>query len=164
MYNYSELELPKDSEIAMELIRRILWSKLPRKSFLSGLWLRTYHNTPLWANCFLHVLSGEKWKCFKYYYKNIVLVTPGESGLWTQGSEEDRIHYALTLEQESRGKATADWNKLKELESELIKEYAKYFPRTRGMLINYQYSLEEQGRIVGQLNRKYLLEISGPKS
>lgn len=161
MSNFHELELPKDSEIAMGLVRKILWSQMPHKSFISGLWLRTYENTPLWANCFLHVLPVDKYRYFKYYYKNFILCSPGEAGLWTQGSEEERIQYALSIEQNSRGTTSAEWNKVKDLETELIAEYKKHFPMTRGMVIGYNYSLQEQSQIIGRLNKKYLQEMSG---
>lgn len=158
MTQFSDIELPKDSEIAMALIRRILWSTYQRKSFVSGLWLRTYFGTVLWANCFLHVLSIEKFRYFKYYYKNIILVSPGEAGLWHQGSEEERIGYALTIEQNSRGEATADWNKLKALAIELKEEYQEYFPLTKNGIVGYRYPLDEQGKIISKLNKKFLSE------
>jgi len=88
------------------------------------------------------------------------MVTPGEKGLWDQGTEEERIQYALSIEEQSRGRATADWAKVKMLEEELKAEYKKYFPITKGIFVNYQYSLADQGKIVGSLNKKF---ISGLK-
>ena len=87
------------------------------------------------------------------------MTTPGEHSLWDQATEEERIQYSLTLEQESRGKATADWNKMKELQKELEMEYKKAFPVTRGMIVGYHYSLEEQAKIIGKLNKKFLQEL-----
>ena len=151
-----EIELPKNSEIAMLLIRKNLWSNLSHKSFISGMWLRVYENTPLWNNCFLHVLPIGKWRYFKYYYKNIILCSPGETALWMQGTEESRISYALEIEEKSRGKQTANWDIIKTLEADLIKDYKKYFPSTKGMFLNYHYSLQEQSEILGKLNRQFL--------
>lgn len=144
------------SEVALMMIRKTLWSRLPKKSILSRLWLRNYEQTPLFNNCFLHVLPPNKYPYFKYYMKSIVLVIPGEAGLWCQGSEEDRIAYSLDLEEKTWDRGTAKWDVLKALEAELKVEYAKAFPSTRGILINYKYSIEEQERIIGKLNKKYL--------
>lgn len=93
-----------------------------------------------------------------HYLKNIVLMTPGEHALWHQGTEEERIGYTLSVEQQSRGRATADWDKMKSLAQELELEYKKYFPTTRGMIIGYKYPLDEQSRILGKMNKKYLSE------
>jgi hypothetical protein len=86
-------------------------------------------------------------------------LTPGESALWSQASEEERIQYSLTLEQESRGKATADWGKMKTLEAELMADYKKAFPVTFRGLIGYSYSMAEQSHIIGKLNKKFLQEL-----
>ena len=107
----------------------------------------------------MRVLEGQQWRYFKYYYKNIVLVTPGERGLWMQGSEEERVHYSLTIEEQTRGQQTAQWNKIKELEEILKVEYKKYFPSTKGMFLNYHYTLEEQSEIIGRLNKKFLQSL-----
>jgi hypothetical protein len=84
---------------------------------------------------------------------NVILVTPGERGLWMQGTEEDRIEYALDLE--SSGKTTADWDAVKKLESELQALYKKNFPITKGYFINYQYPIAEQQAIIGRLNKEF---------
>jgi len=153
--NYIELQPPRISEVAQTLIRKTLWPRLPKKSIVSGLWLRNYEQTPLFNNCFLHVLPPSKFPYFKYYMKNIVLVTPGEKGLWEQGSEEERIHYSLDVEKQSKGKSTAKWDVLKTLETKLEAEYKKAFPSTVGMLIDYKYSLMEQQEILGKMNQEY---------
>jgi hypothetical protein len=160
MANYAEIPDLKISELAQIMIFKNLWHFLPNKSIVSGLWLRTYVNTPLWSSCFLHVLNHEKYRYFRFYYKNIVLCSPGERGLWLQGSEEERIQYALTIEEKTRGKQTADWSKLKALELILKEEYKKYFPSTKGMFLNYQYTLQEQGEIIGKLNKRFLNELN----
>ncbi len=152
-------ELPGPTAIATNLIYNTLWHNLPRKSFISGLWLRSFYGTDIFFNCFCHVLNQTKWPHFRWYYKNIVLMTPGEASLYQQASEEERIQYALTLEQESKGRATADWSKLKKLQEELEADYKKAFPVTRGMIIGYHYSLEDQSRIIGKLNKKFLQEL-----
>jgi hypothetical protein len=145
----------KPSEAALAMIYSTLWRRMPNKSFVTGLWLRCYYNTPLYYNCFLHVLPVQKYKYFKYYFGNLILTTPGERGLYMDGTEEARIAYALDMEEKSRGTATADWNALRELETDLKKLYNKYFPITKGMIVGYEYSLPEQARIIGKLNAEF---------
>jgi hypothetical protein len=152
-----EIIFPGPSKVAMALIYRILWSKLPRKSIVSGLWLREYEGTPLFPNCFLNVLPPAKYPYFRFYLKNYILVTPGEAGLWQQATEEERIQYSLSIEEKGKGKA--DWDVLKQLEVVLKEEYKKYFPSTRGIFLNYTYSMEEQKRILSVLNEKYILSL-----
>ena len=150
-----EIEQIKPSEAALTLVYKTIWQRLPNKSFVSGLWLRTYYGTPLFFNCFHHVLPEDKYKFFKYYFGNIILLTPGESALLKQGTEEERISYALDLECQSRNKVTAEWNAVKEIESDLKKLYANSFPTTRGMFVNYRYTIEDQARIIGKLNAQF---------
>ena len=71
------------------------------------------------------------------------------------GTEEERISYALDLEEKTNGRVTARWDEVKQLEAELLTQYSKSFPTTRGMLIQYKYSLEEQKSIVGALNKQF---------
>ena len=155
MTNIHQIEPPRASEVAMTLIRKTIWQRFSNKSVVSGLWLREYVNTPLWPNCFLHVLPIKEYPYFKYYMKNIALMTPGERGLWIQGSDEDRIQYALDIEERSQGKSTANWSGVRELETELKKQYAKSFPFTYRGIIGYSYTLDDQKVIVGQLNRDF---------
>lgn len=159
MANYSEIEPPRVSEIAQRMIFNTLWDYSSKKSLISGLWLRRYEDTPLWPNCFLHILSVDKFRYFKYYLGNIILLTPGERGLWLQGTEEERIQYALDIEDNTKGIYTADWDKIKSLEVELLLDYKKYFPSTVGMVIGYQYSLHKQKEIIGNLNAKFISEL-----
>jgi hypothetical protein len=157
--NYHEFEPPRVSEIAMRLVRNTLWRHVPKKSVVSGLWLRSFENTPLFANCFLHVLPIKEFPMFKYYMKNIILCTPGEKSLYEQCTEESLIQYSLTLEQESKGKARADWGFLKTLEGVLRAEYKHSFPITRHGIVGYNYSLDEQQQIIGRLNQKFILSL-----
>ena len=142
-------------DIAQTIVFKTLWDRLPSKSFISGLWLREYVRTPLWKNCFLNILPVKEYPYFRFYFGNIILCTPGERGLFMDGTEEERISYALNLEEKTNGRTTARWGEVKQLESELRIQYAKSFPTTRGMLIQYKYSLEEQKSIVGALNKQF---------
>lgn len=155
MANYTEITPPDMADVAQTIIFKTLWDRLPAKSFVSGLWLRSYVNTPLWQNCFLRILPVKDYGYFRWYFGNIILCTPGEKGLFEQGSEEERIAYALDIEQNSRGKASARWGAVRDMENELKTLYKKKFPGTHGMLVNYSYSLEEQQRIIGRLNKEF---------
>jgi hypothetical protein len=87
------------------------------------------------------------------------LVTPGEKALWEQASEEERIQYSLSIEEQSKGRCTANWGVLKRLDEELMVEYKRVFPTTRGMIVNYHYSLEQQKQSIGRLNRKFFEDL-----
>jgi hypothetical protein len=140
---------------------RMIWASSDKKSFITGVWLRDYLNTPLWANCFMHVLpkGQNKYPHFKFYAKNIVLGSPLEHTLWDAGTEDARINYSLEVEESSGGKNTANWQKLKDLEVELLKEYRLYFPTTRGLVIGVKYNIWEEQKIVGHLNKVYFDSI-----
>ena len=155
MSKIHEIESLSVSEVAQTMIFKTLWDRLPSKSFISGLWLREYVRTPLWKNCFLHVLSVKEYPYMRYYFGNIVLCTPGEKSLYEQASEEERISYALDIEEKSKGRSTANWDGVKSLQSDLIAQYKKSFPATRGMIVGYRYSLEEQQAIIGRLNKEF---------
>lgn len=137
----------------------LLWHLRPRRSFLTGMIIRDFYpGHPYWFNIFAHVLSkGQgKYPYFKYYYKNIVFLTPGEHALLDQGTEEARISYALDVEERSGGRITADWDRIKKLEEELLEEYHKYFPSTKGMMIGIKYNIQEVHLIVSMLNKVYI--------
>ena len=156
MADNHKIEPLRVSDVAQTLIFKTLWSRLPSKSFISGLWLREYVNTPLWGNCFLYILPAEKYRYFKHYFGNIILCTPGERGLWMQGSDEDRIQYSLDIEEKkSGGKCTANWSGVHELETELKKQYVKSFPFTYKGIVAYHYTLDDQQRIIGRLNKEF---------
>ena len=157
--NGSPIDFPKPSRVAMVLIYRILWTKLSRRSAVSGLWLREYENTKLFPNMFCHVLPPDKYPYFRYYMKNIVLVTPGEAGLWTQATEEERIQYALDIESVSNNRDTANWAILKHLAEVLDVEYKKVFPVTNKGIVGYKYNADEIKTAVGKLNERYILSL-----
>lgn len=156
-----QINPPSMSEVTANLVYNIIWNMYAKKSFISGLWLRSFVGTQLWPNCFMNIISPVQYPHFTWYYKNLILATPGESALWHQGTEEEKIRYALNLEQESRGKVTARWDDVKALEKELLADYAKYFPSTKGMMINFAYSPEEVMKIVGKLNKEFLTSQDG---
>ena len=145
------------SQLTEMALFRMIWDKSDKKSFITGVWLRDYLATPLWPNCFMHVLAKgqNKWPHFKYYAKNISLGTPLEHSLWDDGTEEARLNYSLEIEEASGGRNKADWQKLKDLEVELLKEYKLYFPTTKGMIIGVRYSGEEVYDTISHLNRVY---------
>ena len=161
MSNIPILNQPgQGSRLTQIAIFRQIWMVSSKKSLVSGLYLREYLPTDLFLNVFAHVLSkaSNKYPYFKYYAGNIALLTPGEHALWDQGTEEARISYSLDLEQQTSGRVKVDWGKLKEMEEDLKKLYKKKFPMTRGGIIGYKYSPEEQMAIVGHLNKKWFEE------
>lgn len=153
------------SHIAQRMIFQQLWLLGNKKSYISGLFLRDFMNSPYFLNCFAHVLAKRMnaYPHFKFYAGNIVLLKPEEHFLWDQGTEEARISYALKVEEESKGKNTADWNKLKTRAEELKQLYNKKFPTRRGLIINYHYSPAEVMAIVGTLNEKFWKELTTKK-
>ena len=147
----------RGAHLTQIMLFKQIWLLSNKRSFVSNIFLREYFGTDLFLNLFAHVLpkAQNKYPNFKYYARNIVLLSPGEHGLWDQGTEEARITYALEVEAATGGKTTADWNKLKALETSLKEEYKKVFPTTVGMIIGVKYSPEEVAAKIGKLNRQY---------
>lgn len=139
-----------DARLTQVALFKQVWLLSNKKSFVSGLFLREFMNTDLFFNCFAHVLAKgmNQYPYFKFYAKNIALLTPGEHALFDQGSEEARINYTLDVK-------SANWKPLYDLREELKEEYKKYFPTRRGLIVGYKYSPEEVFQIVGKLNHQY---------
>ena len=78
------------------------------------------YNPTAW-NC-AHVLAKgqNKYPKFKFYKKNLILLTEYEHQLLDAGTIEQRQHYAEYCEQNG-GKC--DWQKLFDLKEELLEEY-----------------------------------------
>ena len=133
---------------------RQLWLMSTRKSYLSGLWLRDWINTPQFPSLFAHILPKRqnKFPHFRLYAKNIRLLTPDEHFLWDHSSEDQRISYSKEVK-------TADWSKIWALRDELEGEYRKYFPSTVKGIINYKYSPEEEFHILGNLNKEFWTKL-----
>jgi hypothetical protein len=147
----------RGSQVTQIYIFKQIWMRSNKKSFISGLFLREFENSLFFLNLFAHVLpkAQNKYPYFKYYARNIVLLTPGEHALYDQATEEKRIQYSLDIEEQTNGRATADWGKLKALEEELREEYKKYFPKQKNGIFDYKYSVDEQLEIIGELNRAF---------
>ena len=154
----TEIPILKPSQLAERTIFEVIWKTRSRRSFITPTILRDMEQTPFFYNCFAHILAKgqNKYPYFKCYYKNIQLLSPHEHHLWDNGTEEQRIAYSLEVEEKTGGKSTCDWAKLKALEEDLKKEYKKYFPSTRGMMIGIKYNLLEQQAIIGMLNERYM--------
>jgi hypothetical protein len=162
--NIEDFPLPGPSKITEAMLFRIIWNIRSRKSFLTGIWLRSIQpGHPLWYNQFAHVLpkGQNKYPYMRFYLRNICLLTPGEHALYDQGTAEARIKYSQEVEEASGGKVKADWGKLEALGEELKEEYRKHFPTRRGLIIGYRYSLDEVQKIIGALNKKYIEELRG---
>lgn len=162
MDNYQIIE-PENRgvKLAQTAIFKQLWILSDKKSFVSGLYLREFMDSPFFFNCFAHVLAKgqNQYPYFKFYGRNIALLTPGEHSLWDHGTEEQRIAYALDMEEKTHGKAKVDWKRLEALRDDLKEEYTKVFPTRKGLIIGYKYSPEEQISIIGPLNAKYWKEL-----
>ncbi len=138
---------------------KILWKILPKKSFISGLPLKQFENSPYFFNCFAHVLSKSrsKYPHFRLYAKNIVLLTPEEHRLFDQGTDAQRKDYSKIISSNS-GKIKVDWDKLYRFADELKAEYEKEFPCNVGGII-YKYSKEEVNKKICALNKRYFDKI-----
>lgn len=136
--------------LTQTIIFKQIWMRSNKKSFVSDLFLRKFMSTDLAYNCFAHVLAKglNQYPYFKYYAKNIVLLTPGEHALLDQGTEEARISYALDVK-------SANWQRLYDLREELKVEYKKVFPTRRGLIIGYKYSPVEVMAKIGMLNKQF---------
>lgn len=144
-------------KLAQTAIFKQLWLLSDKKSIISGLYLREYMDSPYFFNCFAHVLAKgqNQYPYFKFYARNIALLTPGEHALWDQGTEDQRIAYALDIEEKTNGKARVNWGLLEALRDDLKEEYKKLFPTRKGLIIGYKYSPGEQISIIGSLNSEY---------
>jgi hypothetical protein len=140
--------------ITQSMLFKQLWIMSNRRSFLSGLWLRDYINTPQFPSLFAHMLPKGKnqFPHFALYVKNVRLLAPHEHQILDHGTAQDRIAYSKEVK-------TADWSVITDLQEELRKEYNKHFPATYAGIINYKYSSEEIKEILGKLNRKHWMEI-----
>jgi hypothetical protein len=140
-------EVHADTQAA--LFRQI-WIMSNRKSFLSGLWLRDWLNTPQFPSLFAHILpkGQNQFPHFALYARNVVMLTPLEHRMLDHGTEEERISYSKEVK-------TADWTRISDLRGDLEDEYRKHFPSTYSGIINYKYSTEEVFNIVSKLNKDY---------
>jgi hypothetical protein len=156
--NIEDFPLPGPSKITEAMLFRIIWNVRSQRSFITGTWLRYIQpGHPLWFSLFAHVLAKgqNKYPYFRHYAKNIIILHPKEHFLYDFGTEEQRIAYALDIEEKSGGKNTCDWNKLHELEEELKEEYRHCFPSHKGLLIGIKYSIYEVQKIIGPLNKSF---------
>lgn len=164
--NIEDFPLPGPSKITEAMLFRIIWNIRSQRSFLTGIWLRNIQpGHPLWYNQFAHVLAKgqNKYPLFRFYLRNVILLSPGEHALLDAGTAEARITYSQEVEEASGGKVKADWGKIEALAEELKEEYRKYFPTRRGLIVGYKYSLDEVAKIIGTLNKKYIEELRGTK-
>jgi hypothetical protein len=142
-----------EAETEAGLFRQI-WLMSNKRSFLSGLFLRDYFNTPQFPSIFAHILpkGQNQYPHFRLYAKNIRLLTPNEHHLLDNGTEEERISYSKKVK-------TADWGRIRALEKELKKEYKKHFPTTVGLIIGYKHTPSEVHQKISKMNRKYFTSL-----
>jgi hypothetical protein len=154
MKKNNRVQLTEIQAFSQGVLFKQLWIMSNRRSFLSGLWLRDHVGGPQFPAMFAHMLpkGQNQYPHFGLYVKNVRLLTPTEHGLLDQGTEEERIAYSKEVK-------TADWSRITDLQEELKEEYKKYFPATYSGIINYKYSPEEVGEILGKINREFWLEM-----
>ena len=140
-------EVPADTQAA--LFRQI-WLFHNKRSYLSGIELRDWANTPQFPSLFAHILpkGQNKFPHFALYARNVVMLTPLEHKLLDDGTEEERISY-------SKEHKYANWTKISDRREKLEDEYHKHFPSTYSGIINYKYSPEEVFNVVSKLNRDH---------
>jgi len=95
----------------------IIWEQNEGKSFLTGKTIYIKQHSPLYYNCFAHVLAKglAKYPHFRLYSKNIILLTPDEHALLDQSSADKRFQYGIDN--------NCRWSKVLKLEEELKQEY-----------------------------------------
>lgn len=136
-----------------------IWIASNKKSYISGLPLEGYYNSAFQLDLFAHVLpkAQNKFPFFKFYGKNVGLVTPEEHFYWDDpSSQEARKQYALNIETTTKGKYTVDWSKFESLEEELKAEYDKFFPEVDEGII-WKYTEEEVAKVIGKLNQRFFI-------
>lgn len=90
---------------------RDIWNKRERVSAVSGKRLLYFD-----VCCFAHVLAKGKYPKFKFYEKNICLLTPYEHFLVDSSTKELRDKYA-------KENPSCAWERFYDLRDELLKEY-----------------------------------------
>lgn len=125
---------------------KTLWNYMDHRSYLSNLYLRDFYRTPYYLNMFAHVLPKGKAKFphFRYYLRNIILLTPGEHVLLDQGTEDQRKEYSKLIK-------TADWDRIDVLRKDLLSEYNALFPKISGRMI-MKYSEDDVRDVIRKLN------------
>ncbi len=134
---------------------KFIWNISNKRSYLSGLHLRSIEGTDLWFNLFAHILAKgqNQYPHFKLYIGNIKLLTPGEHALLDHGAESDRIKYSKKVK-------TANWDNIYKLRDELRDLYKEKFPYTYQGIIGYRYSQEEVAATIKEMNSAWLAEYS----
>lgn len=146
-------QIIKEIEESEWVAFKTLWSFIPdRRSYLSGLYLRDFYNSPYVLNLFAHVLPKGKFPYFRYYLRNIILLTPGEHALLDQGTEDQRTAYSKKVK-------TADWGKIDVLRKDLLSEYNAFFPKRKGLIIGIRYSEDEVRQVIRTMNMVFLNKL-----
>lgn len=129
---------------------KTLWHYMDHRSYLSGLYLRDFYNSPYFLNMFAHILpkAKNKFPHFRYYLRNIILLTPGEHVLLDVGTEEQRKEYTKLIK-------TADWDKIDVLRKDLLSEYNALFPKMQGIMI-MKYPEDDVRDVIRKLNGAFV--------
>ncbi len=109
---YPKKEKPDGTKTLLEFYWE-LWYERNHVSWLSGLPLYQFD-----LSCFCHVLAkaSNRYYKFKFYKKNIVLLTQREHYLFDMGTVSSRATY-------QKENPSCDWERLFALKAELLDEY-----------------------------------------
>lgn len=135
-----------EAQTEAQLFRQI-WILSKKRSYLSGLFLRDFENTPQFPSCFAHTIGKKRFPFFRLYGGNIKLLTPHEHHLWDNGRKCDREEYRNAVK-------TADWQKLEKAKEELTALYQKHFPYSKNGMI-YKYDTAEVHAVIRKLNKEF---------
>lgn len=140
----------KESEFAAF---KTLWSYMDHRSYLSGLYLRDFYAGPYHLNMFAHVLpkAKNKFPHFRYYMRNIILLTPSEHALLDEGTQEQRESYSKLVPE-------ADWDRIDKLRADLLSEHNSLFPKMQGIII-MRYNKDDVRVVIRKLNAIFLSKI-----
>lgn len=132
------------ANITLKKLYYMIWEASNKRSYISGTLLEKYYNSAFQLNIFAHVLPKEqnRYPHFKFYAKNIRLLTPMEHHYWDTPMEERE----------------KKWDKMIHLEEELKQEYNILFPKDKHGIRNYKYTEEEVAEIIGPLNEEFFLQ------
>lgn len=88
-----QINPPGMSEVTANLVYNIIWNLYAKKSFISGLWLRSFVGTQLFPNCFMHILPKGRYTYWKYNPANIIIAHPTFHRVCDAGSLAERKHH-----------------------------------------------------------------------
>ena len=120
--NKKQKNIDKGEETTLAEFYNKVWESRPHKSFLTGTPLLEDKESSFWINQFAHVLPKglSMYPKFKFYEKNIILLTAYEHTLLDFASENQRMMYQMLMRESG---VQCDWEKIYTLRETLKQEY-----------------------------------------